>query len=110
MPDPRPPAAGASLRVFAAQAFYRPVSLRDRSLSGFGAAGGGYGNTNEGKIIAAAFLDNYNNVVILFCLNAERNNWEPRVMEDTFKALMAIIPTICGMCHFHIIRSAKDYV
>jgi Curli production assembly/transport component CsgG len=30
---------------------------------GAGAAGGGYGNTNEGKIIAAAFMDNYNNVV-----------------------------------------------
>jgi len=30
---------------------------------GFGAAGGGYGNTNEGKIIAAALLDNYNGVV-----------------------------------------------
>jgi hypothetical protein len=30
---------------------------------GFGAAAGGYGNTNEGKIIAAALLDNYNNVV-----------------------------------------------
>jgi hypothetical protein len=28
-----------------------------------GAAGGGYGNTNEGKIIAAAFMDNYNKVV-----------------------------------------------
>lgn len=28
-----------------------------------GAALGGYGNTNEGKIIAAALLDNYNNVV-----------------------------------------------
>jgi hypothetical protein len=28
-----------------------------------GAAGGGYGNTNEGKIIAAALLDNYNNIV-----------------------------------------------
>jgi hypothetical protein len=28
-----------------------------------GAALGGYGNTNEGKIIAAAFMDNYNNVV-----------------------------------------------
>ena len=28
-----------------------------------GAAAGGYGNTNEGKIIAAAFMDNYNNVV-----------------------------------------------
>ena len=30
---------------------------------GVGAAGGGYGNTNEGKIIAAAFVDNYNSVV-----------------------------------------------
>jgi hypothetical protein len=30
---------------------------------GMGAAGGGYGNTNEGKIIAAAFMDNYNQVV-----------------------------------------------
>ena len=30
---------------------------------GFGAAAGGYGNTNEGKIIAAAFMDNYNNIV-----------------------------------------------
>ena len=30
---------------------------------GFGAAGGGYGNTNEGKIIAAAFMDNYNGIV-----------------------------------------------
>jgi curli biogenesis system outer membrane secretion channel CsgG len=30
---------------------------------GIGAAGGGYGNTNEGKIIAAAFLDNYNGIV-----------------------------------------------
>jgi hypothetical protein len=28
-----------------------------------GAAAGGYGNTNEGKIIASAFMDNYNNVV-----------------------------------------------
>jgi hypothetical protein len=27
------------------------------------AAGGGYGNTNEGKIIAAAFMDNYNKIV-----------------------------------------------
>ena len=30
---------------------------------GAGAALGGYGNTNEGKIIAAALLDNYNKVV-----------------------------------------------
>src|SRR6476660_8301748 len=30
---------------------------------GGGASAGGYGNTNEGKIIAASFLDNYNKVV-----------------------------------------------
>ena len=30
---------------------------------GGGAMGGGYGNTNEGKIIAAAYMDNYNKVV-----------------------------------------------
>ena len=30
---------------------------------GMGGALGGYGNTNEGKIIAAAFLDNYNGIV-----------------------------------------------
>lgn len=30
---------------------------------GVGAAVGGYGNTNEGKIIAAALMDNYNKVV-----------------------------------------------
>ena len=30
---------------------------------GMGGALGGYGNTNEGKIIAAAFLDNYNQIV-----------------------------------------------
>jgi hypothetical protein len=32
---------------------------------GVGAAGGGYGNTNEGKIIAAALLDNYNQIVLV---------------------------------------------
>ena len=30
---------------------------------GGGAMGGGYGNTSEGKIIAAAFMDNYNKIV-----------------------------------------------
>jgi hypothetical protein len=32
-------------------------------ISGLGAAAGGYGNTNEGKIITAALMDNYNNIV-----------------------------------------------
>ncbi len=31
--------------------------------SGFGAAGGGYANTAEGKVIVAAFMDSYNGVV-----------------------------------------------
>jgi curli biogenesis system outer membrane secretion channel CsgG len=31
--------------------------------SGFGAAGGGYSNTAEGKVIVAAFMDSYNGVV-----------------------------------------------
>src|SRR5581483_12029491 len=30
---------------------------------GLGAAAGGYGNTNEGKIVAAALMDNYNGIV-----------------------------------------------
>ena len=37
--------------------------------SGGGAALGGYSNTNEGKVIAASFLDNWNNIV-----RAIRNN------------------------------------
>ena len=36
---------------------------------GGGAALGGYSNTNEGKVIAASFLDNWNNIV-----RAVRNN------------------------------------
>ena len=30
--------------------------------SGFGAVGGGYSNTAEGKVIVAAFMDSYNGV------------------------------------------------
>src|SRR5687768_6358656 len=35
--------------------------MQERAVAGGGF--GGYGNTNEGKIIAASFADNYNNVV-----------------------------------------------
>ncbi len=31
--------------------------------SGFGAIGGGYSNTAEGKVVVAAFMDSYNNIV-----------------------------------------------
>ncbi|MCP5339278.1 MAG: CsgG/HfaB family protein [Steroidobacteraceae bacterium] len=58
--------ARSSVQVAAAQGSTRKADLRlGAALFGGGAFGalGGYGNTNEGKIIAAALLDNYNNIV-----------------------------------------------
>jgi hypothetical protein len=58
--------ARSGVQVSAAEGSTRKADL---SLGGalFGSGGGGgiggYGNTNEGKIIAAALLDNYNNIV-----------------------------------------------
>src|SRR4051812_8432590 len=56
----------SGVQVAAAEGSTKKADLRlGAGLFGGGmaAAGGGYGNTNEGKIIAAAFMDNYNNVV-----------------------------------------------
>jgi len=56
----------SGVQVAAAEGSTRKADLRlGAGLFGGGmaAAGGGYGNTNEGKIIAAAFMDNYNSVV-----------------------------------------------
>ena len=56
----------SGLQVAAAEGSTKKADL---SLGGFIAGGGagggigGYGNTNEGKIIAAALMDNYNNIV-----------------------------------------------
>jgi hypothetical protein len=58
--------ARSGVQVAAAEGSTKKADLRlGAGLfgGGMGAAGGGYGNTNEGKIIAAAFLDNYNKVV-----------------------------------------------
>lgn len=58
--------ARTTVQVAAAEGSTRKADLRlGAGLFGgaFGAVGGGYGNTNEGKIIAAAFLDNYNQIV-----------------------------------------------
>lgn len=59
--------ARSTVQVAAAEGSTRKADLRLGGLfagGGFGAAAGGYGNTNEGKIIAAALLDNYNNIVM----------------------------------------------
>lgn len=56
----------SGVQVAAAEGSTRKADLRLGGLlfgGGAGAAGGGYGNTNEGKIIAAALMDNYNKVV-----------------------------------------------
>ena len=58
--------ARTSVQVAAAQGSTKKADLRlGAALFGGGAFGavGGYGNTNEGKIIAASFADNYNNIV-----------------------------------------------
>jgi hypothetical protein len=54
--------ARSGVQVAAAEGSTRKADL---GIGGglFGVAAGGYGNTNEGKIIAAALMDNYNNVV-----------------------------------------------
>ncbi len=56
----------AAMQVAAAKAApARPICSSRLHLLGTRAGGtvGGYGKTNEGKIIAAALLDNFNNVV-----------------------------------------------
>ena len=56
----------SGVQVAAAEGSTKKADLRaGGALFGGGAGGavGGYGNTNEGKIIAAALMDNYNKVV-----------------------------------------------
>ena len=56
----------SGVQVAAAEGSTRKADLRvGVGVFGGGAGGsvGGYGNTNEGKIIAAALLDNYNSIV-----------------------------------------------
>jgi Curli production assembly/transport component CsgG len=58
--------ARSGVQVAAAEGSTRKADLAlGGALWGSGGFGslGGYGNTNEGKIIAAALLDNYNNIV-----------------------------------------------
>jgi hypothetical protein len=58
--------ARSSVQVAAAEGSTKKADLRLGGLlfgGGGGVSAGGYGNTNEGKIIAAAFMDNYNQIV-----------------------------------------------
>ena len=56
----------SGVQVAAAEGSTKKADLRLGGIfagGGGGVGAGGYGNTNEGKIIAAAFMDNYNKVV-----------------------------------------------
>jgi hypothetical protein len=58
--------ARSGVQVAAAEGSTRKADLRLGAGffgGGVGVAGGGYGNTNEGKIITAAYMDNYNKIV-----------------------------------------------
>jgi hypothetical protein len=58
--------ARSSVQVASAEGSTRNADLNLGGAlfgGGLGVAAGGYGNTNEGKVIAAAFLDNYNSIV-----------------------------------------------
>jgi hypothetical protein len=58
--------ARTTVQVAAAEGSTRKADLRlGAGLfgGGLGAAAGGYGNTNEGKIVTAALLDNYSSIV-----------------------------------------------
>lgn len=58
--------ARSGVQVAAAEGSAEEADLRlGAALFGGGAAGslGGYGNTNEGKMLASSLLDNYNNIV-----------------------------------------------
>lgn len=56
----------SGIQVAAAEGSTKKADLRLGGVflgGGGGVGAGGYGNTNEGKIIAAAFMDNYNKIV-----------------------------------------------
>jgi hypothetical protein len=57
----------STVQVASAEGSTKKADLRLGGLAvggGLGAAAGGYGNTAEGKIIAAALVDNYNSIVM----------------------------------------------
>lgn len=58
--------ARSGVQVAAAEGSTRRADMRLGAglfVGGAGVAGGGYGNTNEGKTLAAAFMDSYNKIV-----------------------------------------------
>lgn len=55
--------SGVQVAAAEGQAKKSNFSLGALAFAGVGIAGGGYSNTNEGKVIAASYLDNFNAIV-----------------------------------------------
>lgn len=66
--------ARTTIQVVAAQGKAKKSNFSSGAIGwagGAGMAGGGYTNTAEGKVIAASYLDNYNNIVKALKVDAE---------------------------------------
>jgi curli biogenesis system outer membrane secretion channel CsgG len=84
-------------------------------LGSVSAAGGGYGNTNEGKVIVASFMDNWNNIVRNIRNNpslvqaragvASQQNAAASVKANVGAAGDVVIPKIAGV---KVLRQPKD--
>ena len=83
---------------------------------GLGAAGGGgYSNTNEGKVVVASFLDNWNNIVRNIRNNASLVQGKPSVASQQNAAMSVranagaagdvMVPKIAGV---KVMRQASD--
>ena len=79
------------------------------------ASAGGYGNTNEGKMIAASFVDNWNNIVRTIRaspsliqprgVSASRTNAAASLKADAAAAGDVMLPKINGV---KVLRSPQD--
>jgi hypothetical protein len=78
--------------------------------NGVGAAGGGYTNTPEGKMIAASFLDNYNRVVVAIRDNPQLVKTSSAAGDANAQAsTKAGMPVAAGQVVFAKISNVKVY-
>lgn len=107
----------SGIQVAAAQgsAEARDFAIGGALLGGISAAGGGYSNTNEGKVIVASFLDNWNNIVRNIRNNpslvqaragvASQQNAAASVKANAGAAGDVMVPKIAGV---KVLRQPRD--
>jgi hypothetical protein len=107
----------SGIQVAAAQgsAEARDFAIGGALLGGISAAGGGYSNTAEGKVIVASFMDNWNNIVRNIRNNpslvqargsvASQQNAANSVRANAAMAGDVMVPKIAGV---KVLRQPKD--